>query len=62
MAKENGLMPLANWLLKYETADPKTEAAHYVNQEVPDAEAALAGAHEISPRGLPNGDGAQLVA
>lgn len=52
VAKENGLMPLANWLLKYETADPKTEAAHYVNQEVPDAEAALAGAHEILAEGI----------
>ena len=49
VAKENGLMPLANWLLKYETADPKSEAAHYVNQEVLDAEAALAGAQSCRP-------------
>jgi len=50
VAKERGLEPLADiiWEQKADTV-PLTEAAHYVDaaKEVPDAEAALAGARDI---------------
>lgn len=52
VAKENGLMPLANWLLKYEDADPLEEASRYVKDDVEDAQAALDGAHEILAEGI----------
>lgn len=50
VAKERGLEPLANWLmLQLPGADPEKEAQKYVNpdQEIPDSEAALAGARDI---------------
>lgn len=47
IAKEQGLMPLANWLLHYEDTDLITKAAEFVTDEVADAPTALSGAHEI---------------
>ena len=46
-ARTAGLAPLANWLLTYPDGDLTAAAAKYVNAGVPDAETALAGAHEI---------------
>ena len=50
IAKERGLEPLALWLsLQLPKGDPPAEAAKFINAEkdVPDAEAALAGARDI---------------
>ncbi|MGM0212964.1 RNA-binding protein S1 [Enterococcus sp. AZ109] len=48
IAKENGLEPLAQYLLSFPVSgDVYAEAATYINEEVPSAEAALQGAHEI---------------
>ncbi len=48
IAKERGLEPLAERILEQpDIADPHAEAAAYVSEEVPDAEAALAGARDI---------------
>ena len=49
VAKERGLEPLALWLMLQQPGDPLAEAAKYVDpeKEVPDAEAALAGARDI---------------
>ena len=50
IAKERGLEPLALWLMmQLPKGDPEAEAAKYVDpeKEVPDAEAALAGARDI---------------
>ena len=50
VAKEKGLEPLALWLmLQNPKGDPEAEAAKYIDpdKEVPDAEAALAGARDI---------------
>ena len=47
IAKEQGLMPLANWLLHYEDTDLTTKAAEFVTDEVADVPTALSGAHEI---------------
>ena len=50
IAKERGLEPLALWLLlQLPKADPEEEAKKYVDagKEVPNAEAALAGARDI---------------
>ena len=50
VAKEKGLEPLALWLMLQNTkGDPEAEAAKYIDpdKEVPDAEAALAGARDI---------------
>lgn len=48
VAKARGLGPLAELLLAQDPAtDPLAEAAAYLNEEVPDAEAALAGARDI---------------
>ena len=50
IARERGLEPLATWLqLQSPKGDPLEEAARYVDadKEVPDAEAALAGARDI---------------
>jgi len=50
VAKERGLEPLALWLLlQLPQGDPTAEAVKYVDaeKEVPDAEAALAGARDI---------------
>lgn len=51
-AREAGLQPLANWLLTYTDQDPVEKAAEFVTDEVADAEAALAGAHEILAEGI----------
>lgn len=48
VAKARGLGPLAELLLAQDPGtDPLAEAAAYLNEEVPDAEAALAGARDI---------------
>ena len=49
IAKERGLEPLAQFLLENQDADYSEKAAEYVSaeKEVPDAEAALAGARDI---------------
>ncbi len=48
VARARGLGPLAELLLAQDPAtDPLAEAAAYLNEEVPDAEAALAGARDI---------------
>ncbi len=49
VARERGLEPLAQWLLEQEKGDVKARAAEFVrpDAEVPDAEAALAGARDI---------------
>ncbi len=50
IAKERGLEPLALWLMLQQPGkDPAAEAARYISaeKEVPDAEAALAGARDI---------------
>lgn len=46
-AREHGLAPLANWLLSYPDDDLSTKAQEFINDDVPDAESALTGAHEI---------------
>lgn len=47
VAREKGLEPLADALIGNLIKDPMKEAAGYVSDEVPDAEAALAGARDI---------------
>jgi len=49
MAKERGLEPLANTLFSQRGVNPKTEAKRFVNpdKDVPDVDAALAGARDI---------------
>jgi protein Tex len=47
VARENGLDPLSLLLLKQEDIIPLAEAATYINEKVPDAEAALQGARDI---------------
>ena len=48
IAKARGLQPLADALFKQNAAfDPNAAAADYINEEVPDAAAALAGAKDI---------------
>ena len=48
IAKARGLQPLADAILKQDAAlDPQAAAADYLNEEVPDAEVALAGARDI---------------
>ena len=48
IAKARGLQPLADAILKQDAAfDPEKAAAAYLNDEVPDAAAALAGAQDI---------------
>ena len=48
IAKENGLEPLADWLLTFPSnVSVEDEAAKYVNEEVKTSEEALSGAHEI---------------
>lgn len=47
IAREQGLQPLANWLLSYPNEDLTVRAAEFVNEDVETAEDALAGAHEI---------------
>ncbi|XJS11174.1 Tex family protein [Aerococcaceae bacterium WGS1372] len=49
IAKENGLEPLAQWLQSEENSTqlPLEKAVEFINEEVPTAEEALLGAHEI---------------
>lgn len=47
IAKEQGLEPLAKWLLTFSTESVLQKAETFVTSEVADATAALAGAHEI---------------
>ena len=47
VAIEQGLEPLAQWLLNEQAGDVEETAAGYLNEEVSDVAAALAGAHEI---------------
>ncbi len=50
IAKERGLEPLALWIMmQLPKGDPEAEAAKYIDpeKEIPDAEAALAGARDI---------------
>ena len=49
IARERGLEPLSEWLLKQTPDDPAREASVYVNPDVsvPDADAALSGARDI---------------
>ena len=48
IAKARGLQPLADAILKQDAAfDPEKAAAAYLNDEIPDAAAALAGAQDI---------------
>ncbi|MDQ7936464.1 Tex family protein [Lactiplantibacillus sp. WILCCON 0030] len=60
IAKEAGLEPLAAWLLRFPQTAPIQQAQQFINAEkdVPDASAALAGAHEILAEAF--GDNAQL--
>lgn len=46
-ARENGLEPLALWLLEQKAGDPEEEAKAYFNEQVADANAALQGARDI---------------
>ena len=46
-ARENGLEPLANWLLEQQDADPSVEAAAFLNDKVASADDALQGARDI---------------
>ena len=56
IAKARGLQPLADAILKQDAAlDPQTAAADYLNEEVPDAEAALAGARDIIAEKISDG-------
>ncbi|REC31845.1 RNA-binding transcriptional accessory protein [Enterococcus pseudoavium] len=48
IAKENGLEPLAEYLLSFPSSgDVYAKAAEYINEAIVNAEAALQGAHEI---------------
>lgn len=46
-ARENGLEPLALWLLEQKEGEPETEAVAYLNEAVADTAAALQGARDI---------------
>lgn len=47
IAKEQGLEPLANWLLTFSNDAVAKKATEFLTAEVPDVATALAGAHEI---------------
>ncbi|MDT2740648.1 Tex family protein [Enterococcus canintestini] len=47
IAKEQGLEPLAKWLLRFADEAVATKAKEFITTEVPDVTTALAGAHEI---------------
>ena len=54
IAKARGLQPLATAIFRQNAAfDPEKAAADYLNDEVPDAAAALAGAQVLLPRRSP---------
>lgn len=46
-ARQHGLAPLTNWILSYPAADLTVKAAEFINDDVPDEQSALDGAHEI---------------
>lgn len=46
-AKEAGLEPLAEWLLKEEAGDPEEQARAFLNETITDVAAALKGARDI---------------
>ena len=47
MARKKGLEPLAEWLMLQQPGDPESKAIRFVNDEVPDTDAALKGACDI---------------
>ncbi len=46
-ARAQGLTPLANWILTFPGGALEDKAAEFITDDVPDAQAALDGAHEI---------------
>lgn len=46
-ARQKGLEPLADWLMRRQRTNPETEAGKFVTDEVPNVEAALQGAKDI---------------
>ena len=46
-ARQKGLEPLADWLMRRQRTNPETEAGKFVTDEVPHVEAALQGAKDI---------------
>ena len=46
-ARQKGLEPLADWLMRHQRTNPETEAGKFVTDEVPHVEAALQGAKDI---------------
>jgi uncharacterized protein len=47
IARKNGLEPLAKWLMAQQNGSAGTKATQYINENVPDTEAALKGARDI---------------
>ena len=46
-ARQKGLEPLTDWLMRRQKSAPEAEAGRFVTDEVPDVEAALQGARDI---------------
>lgn len=47
IARENGLEPLAKIIMSQKCANPEDAASHYINDNIPDAQSAIAGASDI---------------
>ncbi|KRM75487.1 Tex family protein [Secundilactobacillus collinoides] len=47
VAKDAGLMPFAQWLLTFPASGLEAKTQTFINDQVPDADAVLAGVHEI---------------
>ncbi|HRP89222.1 MAG TPA: Tex family protein [Edaphocola sp.] len=47
MAREQGLEPLALWLMEQKNGNPEVEATAFINEKITDAAAALQGARDI---------------
>lgn len=47
IARENGLEPLAKIIMSQKCANPEDEASRYINDNIPDAQSAIAGASDI---------------
>lgn len=47
IARKRGLEPLAKWLMLQQKGEPETKAKEFLNEDVPDADAALKGACDI---------------
>lgn len=47
IARKRGLEPLAKWLILQQNEEPEVKAQKFINDEVPDADAALKGACDI---------------